>query len=64
MEMMKESLEYIDRELAEISVKGADVVHMFNARVEMTNAIKKAKDMEEALKELQEKENKHKEKTK
>lgn len=51
---MKESLEYIDNELKEISVKGADVVHMFKARVEMTNALAEAKTMEVELKELRE----------
>lgn len=57
---MKESLEYIDNELKEISVKGADVVHMFKARVEMANVIAEAKTMEATLKELQEKEEKEK----
>ncbi len=61
---MEEKLKYIDNELKEISVKDSDVVHMFNARVELANALAEAKTIEASLKELQEKENKHKEKTK
>ena len=61
---MEEKLKYIDNELKEISVKDSDVVHMFNARVELANALAEAKTIEASLKELQEKENNHKEKTK
>ena len=61
---MEDKLKYIDNELKQISVKDSDVVHMFNARVELANALAEAKTIEASLKELQEKENKHKEKTK
>lgn len=61
---MEEKLKYIDNELKEISVKGSDVVHMLNARAELANALAEAKNIEASLKELQEKENKYKEKTK
>lgn len=61
---MEDKLKYIDNELKQISVKDSDVVHMFNARVELANALAEAKTIEASLKELQEKKNKHKEKTK
>ena len=61
---MEDKLKYIDNELKQISVKDSDVVRMFNARVELANALAEAKTIEASLKELQEKENKHKEKAK
>ena len=51
---MEDKLKYIDNELKQISVKDTDVVHMFNARVEMANALAEAKTMEVELKELRE----------